>query len=635
VNIRAGSEVLIKFRLGISVNRQGSGSDQSTFATTPNSTCWIQHPLQFFVFILFLVLPGCAFAQGGACPAGLPVTGNNCYFIAANGSDSNSGTTESSPWLHAPGMPSCSGVCASATPSPGQGFVFRGGDSWHFGNSSASPYTGGAWDINQWWGTAGNNCQYEGSQTACIYWGVDKSWFSGASWKRPVLTGDNPVSTSLVSKCTYQIKANSHDTSTNVLIVAAPQSIIDNFELTGVCSSDPNPTSGVDDTYIEYFGTGTAGTGMEFLENLYIHGWTATTTAGQSGDNQPGTLLGGGYNGLNTFDHLVIDGSDSNPGSWAWATFPSIYHMRDSIVRYTNQGVAAGWCHDIHDNIFEHFYNHNAGAGSHTNILECNDDSSGNAANQPQNTPNVFYDNIIRHDDPSYLGSGQVHLWFCPENVPEYWFNNLLYDLSNDNVWDYAGPPIYTCSGSGGQYMFNNTLVDVTQPCYVSNVNHGGQYLTVFDEQLINTTLDSGSTACNGYNNSTNIATTDAQAITQAYLQPSGGTVNSDTCNNEGTTPCAPTSSSDSTVSAGANHEAYCTKLASYTGESAISVDAANACKNGTTDGCSYDDTSHTMNCPAFPAVLRPTSAAWDSGAYQFSGMPAPTNLSGSFTPLP
>jgi len=41
---------------------------------------------------------------------------SNCYYIASNGSDANSGTSKTSPWLHAPGMTGCSGNCASHTP---------------------------------------------------------------------------------------------------------------------------------------------------------------------------------------------------------------------------------------------------------------------------------------------------------------------------------------------------------------------------------------------------------------------------------------------------------------------------------------------------------------------------------------
>jgi hypothetical protein len=574
-------------------------------------------------------LMACFFAVGnvyaqGACPAGLPVAGANCYFVAASGSDSNNGTSESTAWLHAPGMPSCANSCLTIENkglNPGNGIILRGGDTWHFGNSSATPYTGGAWDISAWWGTAGSNCQYEGSQTACIYYGVDKNWYSGAAWGRPLLTGDNPTSTSLMASCAYRIAANPDGgpPSTNVLVVTAPQSILDNFELTGVCSQNSSPTSGVDDTYIEYFGTGTNGTGMQFLENLYIHGWTATTSAGQGGSNQPGTLVGGGANGLQTLDHVVIDGIDSNPGSWSWATFPSFYHMRDSIVRYTNQGVGQ-WCHDVHDNVFEHFYNHNPNAGSHTNVLECNDDSDGTAANQPQDTPNVFYNNVVRHDDASFIGSGQVHLWFCPETVPEYWFNNTIYDIVNSNAWDYAGPPTYSCSGTGGQFMFNNTLVDITQPCSVPTVNHGGQYLTVLNEHLINAAYDSGSTACNGQGNSSNVSMSDATATSQGYTTGASGTAQTgNTCANDSTTPCRPSASTNSTVNAGGNHQAYCTALAGVTSEYAIGTEAASACKYGTTDGCSYVTSNHTMNCPTETPTARPTAAAWDSGAYQFT----------------
>ena len=127
---------------------------------------------------------GSAFAAGGTCPAG-PVHGadgnatlsslgvTTCYYIAANGSDSNSGTTESSPWLHAPQMPNCSANCATVqngTLQPGTGLIFRGGDTWHISNSSASPYVGGTWGFNSG-GTLNNP----------IYIGVDQNWFSGSA----------------------------------------------------------------------------------------------------------------------------------------------------------------------------------------------------------------------------------------------------------------------------------------------------------------------------------------------------------------------------------------------------------------------------------------------------------------------
>ena len=544
------------------------------------------------------------------------------HYIAAKGSDSSNVTSKTTPWLHAPGMPSCSATCAAYTPVAGDSFILRGGDSWHFGNSSLSPYTGGTWDIyTVAYGTGkDSNCIYEGTQTGCVYWGVDQTWYSGSAWTRPILDGDNPPSTSLVASCPYQV-ANTGQYVTNELVSLAPDSVFDNFEMRGLCSKNPNGGNGNQDGYVAYLGTGIYGTGMAFENNLYVHGWTATTTAGQGNDSQPCVLFGGGANGLQSIDHLVVDGSDSNAGSCAWATFPSFYHLTNSIVRYTQQGVGA-WCHDIHDNIFEYIYEHNSGAGSHSNILECNDDSAGNAVNQPQNMPNVFYNNIVRHVSTQFTSDGQVNLWFCPESVPEYWFNNIIYDAGNGNFWDYAGPTIYSCPNTGHQYMFNNTLTDGSQPCHVSNVSHGGEYLVVYNQHLINTPFDNGSTTpCTGLSSATNIAMSDSTAVSQGYGSNTGriNTQSSINCANDGTTPCSPTAASNATVGTGANHQDYCSTLASYTSEHAIGTEAANACQHATTDACGYNTSTHATVCPAQTPVARPVSAAWDSGAYQFS----------------
>ena len=149
------------------------------------------HIQSAIIFILklgmFSLISISAFAAGGACPAGVPVTGNNCYFIASNGADTNNGTSEATPWLHAPGMPNCANNCAAVTPSAGNGFIFRGGDTWHFG-ASTSPATGGTWDVSNWWGNI-SSCVYEGTQTGCIYYGVDKTWYTGAAWAAPSSTG--------------------------------------------------------------------------------------------------------------------------------------------------------------------------------------------------------------------------------------------------------------------------------------------------------------------------------------------------------------------------------------------------------------------------------------------------------------
>ena len=530
------------------------------------------------------------------------------HYIAANGSDANNGTSKSSPWLHAPGMATCSGACASYTPAAGDQFIFRGGDTWHAGNSGASPYTGGLWSFP--WGDYAK-CNYGGTMSGCIYFGVDQTWFTGASWARPILTGDNPPSASPVASCPYTVSGGDR------LAYLGPGTIFDNFEVTGLCVSSTGMA-------LDINNTGNGGTGTVHIYNTYIHGWTVTSSY-FSGTVLGCVLIGGGFNGLMAIDHLVVDGSDSKSNACAWATFPSFYHFKDSIIRYTTQGVGQ-WCHDIHDNIFEYFDNplrDSSTAVTHGNIFECNTDSDGTAAYQAQGTPNVFYNNIVRHATTNFSLAGQVKLWFGPPStVPEYWFNNLEYDVGT-NAWNID----WSQGGTGNsQYMFNNTLVDATQPCKSS--------LVVYNAHLINTPWDTAS-GCPTISDPSNISMTDATATSQGYTSLTGriNIQNSSTnCANEGTKPCTPTANTNSTVSAGTNHEAYCTALASYTSESAISVDAANACKYGTTDGCAYNGSTHTMNCPAQTIVARPTSVAWDIGAYQFSGSSgtgpaAPTGL--------
>jgi hypothetical protein len=399
----------------------------------------------------------------------------------------------------------------------------------------------------------------------------------------------------------------------------------DSFEMLGLCGSTGAGNPGSKNTYIVDNGTGgDPGSGMDFLNNVYIHGWT--TTSAVNTDATVCTILGGGNSTIWSITNLVIDGSDSNPGGCAWGQYPSWYHFKDSIVRHATDGVGQN-CHDIHDNIFEYIVP--VPTGGHTNILECNADAAGSYANQPSNTPNVIYNNIVRHSNSN------VMVWVCPNTIPEYWFNNLMYDSAGEG-WAVAGPPGYSaCPNTGGQFMFNNTLVDGnlggwSQPCHLSGSNAtGGIYLTVYNEHLINTSYD-GAGCTGGASSSTNISMSDAIATTQGYTTGSSGTYLSNTCANENTTPCTSTLPTNSTVGGGANHLGYCTTLASYGSEYAIGVEAANACKYGTTDGCTYSATSHTMICPSQAAVARPS--AWDAGAYQFSSLQnqapqPPTNL--------
>jgi hypothetical protein len=196
-----------------------------------------------------------------------------------------------------------------------------------------------------------------------------------------------------------------------------------------------------------------------------------------------------------------------------------------------------------------------------------------------------------------------------------------MYDVTGQ-YWALASPSQYaSCNYTGGQFMFNNTLLDASQPC--AGIWSGyGQYMYIYNEHLINSSFQNS--GCNGNGSSTNVAMTDAQATSQGYTTGTAGNITSNNCANDSTAPCSPTAASNGTVGAGANETStYCSSLASFTSEYAIGTEAANACKYGTTDACSYNTTTNTMNCPGQTAVQRPASGNWDAGAYQF-GDPVP-----------
>jgi len=520
------------------------------------------------------------------------------HYIAANGSDSNNGTSKNTPWLHAPGMPNCSGACGSYTPVAGDQFIFRGGDTWHFGNSSAVPYSGGKWQI-----------QFTGSSGSHIYFGVDQTWFSGSSWSRPILTGDNPltpnpgVTLDYVASCTYQVGTN------NVMIDLGGTSYqdVDNFDMTGLCQQTGSSPLFGHDVYI------TGGSGPNWIKNVYIHGWThekfANTSCNGGGAANCVNIALFLVGGTTHIWYSVADGSDSDPGGEQ--VFPpgnGMYDVAYSAVRYVQQTIGNN-CHVLHDNIFEHWY-----ATVHPNLFEC--------VGSPSNSTGAFYNNIFRHictDTNACPIGGLVGLWPDPTaTTTEYWFNNLVYDINP------ADPFQYFNVGTSGQTLgtvvvFNNTFESSqsstiygcigTEPLQVGN-NHytwdgsGNYYSSSCTSHFVSGSpftelVQSHSTA---------------GGSTQGYLSSE-------------TYPYYPGGTNPSTVGAGTNEQStFCAALATAAASDSTLSDAASACQSDTRYACTYNNTDHTVTCPARAVVTRPTSGPWNIGAYQLSTTASPVN---------
>jgi hypothetical protein len=100
------------------------------------------------------------------------VSATTYYVDYSTGSDSNSGTSESTPWKHAPGMKGltptgsstgdgCSANCASYTPQPGDKIILKGGTVW--------PFTTAPWNFT--WSGSGSTSTYGCQGSGCIYIG--------------------------------------------------------------------------------------------------------------------------------------------------------------------------------------------------------------------------------------------------------------------------------------------------------------------------------------------------------------------------------------------------------------------------------------------------------------------------------
>ena len=574
------------------------------------------------VLLICLLSVKSAFAQG-TCPANVPATGNHCYFMAANGADTNSGTSESSPWLHAPGMPNCSANCAAITPAPGNGFIFRGGDTWHFGNSSASPFTGGTWNWTYWNGS-GTNCDTTDNptpiRTSCIYIGVDPTWYSGSSWARPIMTGDNPASTTAVSRCAFP----NVGTKDQFLLVQASFVWVDNFEWTGMCSQTASSSSNNYllgyDLYI--WDLGCCGKMIQNIySNNYAHGWTHVPfSCSEPGGEPIGICESGGFiSGGTSLSVLgpgnVCDGWDSDPTDVGCVGIGPAYIVYDNVFGNFAQIVVNSY-HNWHDNYW--FNYHPTGDGvAHGNEWEANTDAPGSDSNgnpQPTVPFNAWYNNVQGHTASTALGDMKVA--FCPNTTAaEYWFNNIQYDQAGTgNTWDVATAG-FNCTASGHIFMFNNTLDSPG----AGALNCVGGMTVTGNHEIVEGSSAFGSGACTISNE---IKMTHATAVSQGYMATGKGTSGSNsntTCANDAT-PCAPTAATNSTVGAGPNLQGYCTALLRSSAPEIVR--AGNACLYGTTDSCSYDSTTHTVICPRNGLVGRAASAAWDAGAYLFTGSP-------------
>lgn len=515
----------------------------------------------------------------------LGVTG--CYYISkSSGSDSNNGTSESTPWQHLPGMPDTTGVANSTFPygtvgsAAGVGFILKGGDTW------TAADLGVAWT---WYGTPTNP----------FYIGVDPGWPS-SGWTRPKWTCGGTG-----SSCSSQpIGVNAYwDDFCNGSYPnnCISYGIVDDLEVTGLYTSTTN-------YQLDYFYSQGSD---DIFERIYAHGWSHAAWNGSGPYDtsevfSPTTSTGNG--GLNNhFLFNVVDGSDTSKdmmGAYGAGAIGA-QEIAYGVISQVTNGVE-GTFNSVHDTYFNALPNCFVPSGCHQNMIQ-------QAGPVGSVTNTTIYNNVFT----GKASGGSVTIWTMEAAVDSsavnaYVFNNVAFNNAPGNDIDICSAG----TNCGTHYYFNNTfecgMDSSLDECSEPGTAGGGGPTTVV--YWVNNHIISG--AANGFSlmpTSTNVTAhvnnnvtqTVAQASSQGYLstssysfQPAGGCT-SGTC---------------STLQAGTNVQAYCSAIGGF------DTVAGAACRNGTGYAGTYNTSNHTVTIPALALVSRPATAAPDAGAYQSGG---------------
>jgi hypothetical protein len=229
------------------------------------------------------------------------------YVDFATGNDSNSGTTKSAPWAHAPGMTGCSGACNSVALRAGDSVIFKGGVIW---DQTCFPF----------------KFNFSGTSGSRILYSVDQTWFAGGAWTRPVFDGFFNV-----------IPGGSM-----VVFGASTQWVtLDNIEARNLKVNNAGG-AGVDNSLIQFM----YGAINVTVQNCLVHSMQVTTT-GLNSDQQFGAIYGLGPMTNTVVDHCTIYNDQGVANTIAGLVF-NIDTVTNSIIHDGIQGVFGGRI--IHDN---------------------------------------------------------------------------------------------------------------------------------------------------------------------------------------------------------------------------------------------------------------------------------------------
>lgn len=505
------------------------------------------------------------------CLAPSSYAASTYYISKSAGSDSNTSTqakSKSTPWAHLPGMASCSSNCAGYTPVAGDTFVMMGCDVWV---NADMPI---AW---QWSGSSGNRI---------VIGGEDQTWYNTSncpsSWNRPVLDAQK------IALNRSFINPNAGGTDTHDVT-------FDSIEFT-------HYEAGNNTDVIQWVGT----TSVNITyQNLYIHAWDA------SADSACVMILGVFTPATSSnivVQNNVIDGSDrtgTSGTSGVCYTFYTSYWgfkilnnvINDSPNSFVVGASTGSQSLEIGGNLIENGLNSQGGV-NHCNMIEL------------QGGTTYIHDNVIKN---FYCPGGLTLELGQAASEVDYVWNNVIYglDVGSGN----AAPPETGETFSGIQtYFWNNTVVvpsSATNPCL--NQESGRTPTSILVNFQNNHCISNGANAVFNFG-------TEGTLVANNYLLMSTSAAASDGYASSQPYAFSPASSHSPTVAGGTNLT------------SSMSSWVSGFSTNDTKYGCSEQTISGVVQavCPGRTTNSRPSSGAWDIGAYEFQ----PSSPAGSATNL-
>ena len=480
------------------------------------------------------------------------------YYIAANGSDSNSGTSESSPWAHLPGMATWTG---NHTPAAGDTFTLRGCDDWGNSNFPVS------W---KWGGTSGSHITITADQT----------WYNTSNcpngWNRPVFDAGQAV-----------MGGGAECSVNNMFLNISGVTYVDFdwIELKNYYNNSGS-CSGKD----RWVNIGNPGDYITF-NNFYVH---ASFTGPSSSDND--SMWGVASLGMCmhcAVTYSVINNSDGTQYTAGGIQF-SLQHSICQYVSNCSKIVIGG---EVSYNDIEHVGT--VIGGVHPNCIET-------VANYTQTW--WIHDNRVHAMDGPHEQCETLQIGNTGET--DYVWNNVFYDLGGGDIMRI---PQGGGSGVVALYFINNTFAASGGNVCINNGTSSTNWTSAFvmeNNHCITPTSPGGTSQSQQMMSGTNISGANTIEFANNVVE-SLATANANGYTGSQTYTFSPTSSASATVGLGAN-------LTSTYWPSGFSAnDTSYACSQQTvTSGTVYQVVEAV--CPVRSSVGRPSSGAWDVGAYEF-----------------